>query len=122
MMVLDLDVRTAWAMAQAITVFRGYCRDQGMDLPTGLLEVQRMLLKKVKPGQDGPELDPVSAIGNSAIGPSRLYSIETVADALIVSPRTVRRLITEGALRSIHVGGSVRIRPADFDEYLAAAS
>lgn len=42
----------------------------------------------------------------------RLLTVQEVAEHLSVSPRHIRRLIADGALGSIHIGRSLRIRPA----------
>jgi excisionase family DNA binding protein len=48
----------------------------------------------------------------------RLVTIADAAEALAVSPRTVRRLLDEGALRGTRIRGQIRIHPADLDDYL----
>jgi excisionase family DNA binding protein len=52
-------------------------------------------------------------------GLPRFYTIKTVADALEVSPRTVRRWIATGELNVYRVNGVVRIAEADLRAFLA---
>jgi excisionase family DNA binding protein len=47
-----------------------------------------------------------------------LLSVAEVARRAGVSRRTVYREIDRGALRVLHVGGQLRIAPADFRDYL----
>lgn len=50
----------------------------------------------------------------------RLATIEGAAESLAVSERTVRRLIHDGQLRSVKVGGRRLIPVAALDEFVAA--
>ena len=54
-------------------------------------------------------------------GPSRLMTIAVAAETLAVSPRTVRRLIDQGALTATRVGRQIRIHPTDLHDYLTRA-
>lgn len=47
-----------------------------------------------------------------------VYTVEEVADILKVSPQTVRALIKRGEMKAVRVGGQIRIRQQDLDEYL----
>ena len=51
-----------------------------------------------------------------------LFTIKEVAEILIVSSQTVRRLISKGKLTPIWVGGQRRIHPAVLEVYLLEAS
>ena len=48
-----------------------------------------------------------------------LLTYQGAADYLAVSPRTVRQLVHDGALPVVRVGGSVRIRRAALEAYVA---
>ena len=52
--------------------------------------------------------------------PRPLLTAAEVAKDLNVSLRTVRRLIKDGKLPIVHVGRSVRIRPAALDQLIDA--
>lgn len=45
--------------------------------------------------------------------PDRLWTFEEAAEFLAVSPRTVRRLVAQGELPSVHIGRAVRLLPSD---------
>lgn len=51
--------------------------------------------------------------------PEPLLTIEQTADALNMSPETVRRRIKSGQLPVIRDGRIVRVRPADLRAYIA---
>ncbi len=48
----------------------------------------------------------------------RLLRIEDVARQLAVSRSMAWKLVTYGQLRSVRIGRSVRVRPADLEAYL----
>jgi excisionase family DNA binding protein len=50
---------------------------------------------------------------------SKFYSVDDVADALGVHPKTVRRRITAGELRVHRIGRQIRISAEDFRAYVA---
>jgi excisionase family DNA binding protein len=52
----------------------------------------------------------------------RLYTIDEVAEVLKVSHSTVRRLIDSGHLKSVRIGGQIRIRQKDLDDYVASSA
>ncbi len=54
--------------------------------------------------------------------PKRLLKVATVADALEVCDRTVRRLIKRGELPAHRVGRTVRVAEDDLAIYLLSAS
>ena len=51
---------------------------------------------------------------------AKFYTIEQIADALVVSTRTVRRWIDQKLLIAHRINGLVRISEADFAAFLAA--
>jgi len=55
----------------------------------------------------------------TSIGVPKAYSIKTIAEALEVSPRTVRRWIATRKLIAHQIDGVVRITDADFRAFLA---
>ena len=56
---------------------------------------------------------------NSGSGLPKYYAIKAVAEALDVSPRTIRRWIANGDLIVHRVDGVVRIAEADLRAFLA---
>jgi excisionase family DNA binding protein len=49
-----------------------------------------------------------------------LLTFDETATALRTSPSTVKRLAHEGRLRTVHLGRSVRVRPCDVADFVAA--
>lgn len=49
----------------------------------------------------------------------QVYTVEQVAEILMVSPQTVRKLIREKKLRTIRVGVQIRITQAELDRFLS---
>jgi excisionase family DNA binding protein len=47
-----------------------------------------------------------------------LHTVATTAEILNVSEKTVRRLIANGCLRAIRIGGLVRVAPADLEDLI----
>jgi excisionase family DNA binding protein len=47
-----------------------------------------------------------------------LLSVRNVAEKLSLSERTVRRLVDEHGLPVLRVGGSLRVDPAELEEWL----
>lgn len=68
--------------------------------------------------------DQVSAVESAPTVPGRpvMYRVAAVAQLLDVHVSTIYRLVESGALKSIRVGGSIRIPAAALDAYLAAAT
>lgn len=58
-------------------------------------------------------------VGAADFGAARLLRIEDVADRLTVSRSMAWKLVAGGELRSVRIGRSVRVRPADLEAYLA---
>lgn len=50
--------------------------------------------------------------------PAQLLSLTDAAEAVGVSPRTIRRRIADGSLRAYRVGRVIRINPDDLAELL----
>jgi excisionase family DNA binding protein len=57
--------------------------------------------------------------GNGTTGvPERIYTIPTIAHALGVCTKTVRREIQSGALKAFRVGRQIRITSSAYADYL----
>lgn len=54
-----------------------------------------------------------------ALPPAPLLTVQTVADVLGVSTRTVRRLVADGDLTPHRVGRSLRVSEEDLRAYLS---
>lgn len=64
---------------------------------------------------------------SEAIGPlsgstPRLLRIEEIAERLSISRSMAWKLIAFGQIRSLRIGRSVRVRPADLEAYIATAA
>jgi excisionase family DNA binding protein len=51
----------------------------------------------------------------------KFHSINTVAERLDLSPRSVRRLIDSGKLQAVKIGGSVRVSDDELQRLLIAS-
>ena len=54
--------------------------------------------------------------------PVRLLRIEDVADRLLVSVKTVRRLVSSGQLEAVRIGGAVRFTDGAVERFIASVS
>jgi len=54
----------------------------------------------------------------TSLKPVRLLTPEEAADFLSVSPRTIKRLVSEGNLPAIRVRNSMRFRLQDLEMYI----
>lgn len=54
-------------------------------------------------------------LGELIAGPAPLYSVNSLAERLSMSPRTVREMLRTGVIPSFMVEGARRIDPADVD-------
>jgi excisionase family DNA binding protein len=48
----------------------------------------------------------------------QFYTVKTLAEKLAVKPLTIYRLIANGKLPAMKIGGSIRFDPADIDAFL----
>jgi excisionase family DNA binding protein len=48
-----------------------------------------------------------------------VYTVEQVAEILVVSPQTVRKLIKEKQLKAFRVGSQLRIKKEELDRYMS---
>jgi len=60
-------------------------------------------------------------MGTADLTAARLLRIEDVADRLTVSRSMAWKLVAGGELRSVRIGRSVRVRPADLEAYVENA-
>lgn len=51
----------------------------------------------------------------------KFHSIRTVAERLDLSPRSVQRLISSGALQAVKIGGAVRVSDDELQRLLLAS-
>jgi excisionase family DNA binding protein len=60
------------------------------------------------------------ASGHAAAVVDPLYTKKTLCAYLAISPSTLDRLVNAGKLAACRVGGQIRFRPEDVEEFLAA--
>lgn len=118
--VLTLTPELAGHIAIALELHRRWWTQPGRQLPDGLDELARAMRDAATSGQEQQQIDNVVDLDQIAPVPLA-YSYEDAARLLRCSARKVRRLVTDGELTAVRLGGLVRIRRADLNAYLAAA-
>ena len=74
---------------------------------------------RVFPGRAGiPSFPPPERQQRGELTVQKLYTTETLAELLQVSPRTIRRERKEGRLPFVRVRGQIRYRESDVRSYL----
>ncbi len=104
-------------LRKAISSHSRWCRENGITLPT---ELGRLLTALADTdGQTRPKLPPRDETSDD--DPVRLLTLDydTAADRLMVSARTIRRLVAAGTLPAVDVAGCRRIRTTDLTAYIA---
>lgn len=111
-------------IAVALAVHARAMARNGMPLPDGFVELVDLVegaASYASPRQVAPSLaGAVLGIDGAVMERSELLSKAGAGQILNVSPRTVDRLIASGDLIAVRIAGSVRIRRADLDAYVAA--
>lgn len=106
-------------IAQALSLQAVWCRQNGLMVPTELVvwaEQARLWASAV---QSGPEVpNPLTDPDAARVSAPLLLSLPSAADELGVSLSTLKRLVNDGSLRSVLVGGTRRIRRCDLEDYV----
>jgi len=108
----ELRGRLAY-VTRELTDFRRRCREGGYAWPVGL-EAALAVASGASGRQGAPNL--ASMVDGSE---DHCMTYAAVAERLAVSERTVDRLVASGALPTVDVGGSARVRAADLAAYVA---
>lgn len=110
------DPVVAMELVEAFRIYEGRLQGTGRRLSPGTREIVSIAERsvRVRTGQPSAHLD--NAADNECV--NRLLTVRDVADTLSCSDSTVKRLVSSGELRSVHVGRSVRVRPADLQQYI----
>jgi len=119
MFIVDVDAQIAAHLAVAITTYTDRARRSYRAVPPELHLFAQALTTQAMAGQTRTTLDHPAPGAHAEKVDQQLLSITQVADALYISPRTVRRRITSGALPAVHCGHLARIRATDLDDYLS---
>ncbi|MDP8975743.1 MAG: helix-turn-helix domain-containing protein [Actinomycetota bacterium] len=116
-MIVLLDARTAVHLARAIEGYRRRLRDDGvLALPEGLSQLLAATVS-VRSSQEQSFLaEDEDGLEDASM--AQLLTLGEVADRLKVSESTVRRYTSDGRLPTVHLGRSVRVRPADLGAFV----
>lgn len=114
LLVGSLEPRLASHLIHALTDHQRWCRTNGIPWPPAL---NGLIEGLANGGQRRPTDAPV-ADGRDDESMLLTLDYQTAARRLSVSGRTVRRLVADGRLRAVTVGGSPRIRAADLAAYV----
>lgn len=108
-------------LRRALTAEARRCRADGLRLPPALAELSTQLA--ATDGQRRTSIDDSHDVGDARIMTALTALAVTYDEAarlLRVSERTVRRLVSSGALSAVRVGSAPRIRVEDLRQYLDA--
>lgn len=119
-MFMDLSAELAGHLKIAMKTHRQIAARQAIPLPSGWVEIEAAMTQRATRGQAGTALDDLWDFVESRRIEPRLLTYEEVAAAMNCSSRHVKRLTSEGALRSVAVGGATRVRLCDLDAFLEA--
>lgn len=118
LMFVPSDPLVAAHLATAISRHRDDLRRTRTHVPAELVQLEETCRIWAKQGAQGKTLDSLADVVDAA-DMRRLLTTEQVATALAVAPRTVKTLISDGALASVKVGGARRVHIDALDRYLA---
>ena len=120
MIFLDLDRGLALHLAMALDVHRQACRASGLALPGPLEDLRARCWATARADtgrQEPPDLpDLVEMLHGPRIN-RLLTNIADAAAALGISQRAVERLVADGTLPSVQVGGRRLIHVRDLEGY-----
>jgi len=110
-----LDAPTARDLLDALRLYEGRLVGSGRRLSPGAREIRcvaerSLAVLTVQPSPVGEQ--------RADNEPMQLMTLRDVAFALQSSDSTVKRLVSSGDLTAVHVGRSVRVRPADLQQYI----
>ena len=118
MIVINLDVTTRAHLARALATHRQWCRVNGYAWPAALDDLGRLVARN---GQEWPAVDHHDPPPDDVpmVPAPAAYTYAHAGEYLDgVSERTVRRLVAEGELPCVEVGGLRRIARADLEAFL----
>lgn len=115
---LTISPEAASHVAAALGKHREEWRRMGLAVPREVVQLHEAFAIVATSGQARPTFDQVAELSEAAAVTRGLLTTEQTAQALGVSPRTVRRLAAAGELPRVRIGGSVRFRSSDIDGHL----
>ena len=110
------DPMVAMELVEALRIYEGRLQGTGRRLSPGIREIVLLAERSARVRTDQPSTPVGTLADNECV--NRLLTFRDVADTLACSDSTVKRLVTSGELASVHVGRSVRVRPADLQQYI----
>ena len=110
---LGLDDNVRAHVLRALAEHARWARSNGVALPP---EVAGLLATLAPGGQERPALEPVALEPHHDL--VLLLDFDGAGQRLGVSARTVRRLVADGRLPAVDVGGCRRIRASDLADYV----
>lgn len=118
-LIFDVTPALAGHLATAIRVHREWAARTGLQLPSGLLELESHLASRAMRGQRGTPVDDLWEVRDGGQVSPRLLTYDETARSLSCSERTVKRLVASGELCAVRLGeGAARIRVTDVDAYV----
>ncbi len=116
----DADARLVAAhIVKAITAHESACRRNAIEVPPALVSMRELLESLARTRQDATQVVTVDEAAHGVPMTPVLLRKREAATSLRCSVRTVERLIANGDLVAVGMGGQVRIRPSDLDAYVA---
>jgi excisionase family DNA binding protein len=123
LLVLELDEGLALHLTSAVAMHARHCRDGGLELPAELQQLAATCWRIARGESKRTEansLDELVALLDGARVPRLLCTITEAAKTLQVSERQVEKLVASGALPSVLIARSRRIRLADLEQFVAS--
>ncbi len=111
------DPPTARDVVDALRIYEGRLRGTGRGgLSEGALELRRVAERSLRAVKDQAVVAKHRSAEDRVV--TELYTFDETAALMRTSVTTVKRLAREGLLPVVHVGRSVRVRPADLAEFI----
>lgn len=108
----------ATQLAAALEPYRRHVERNGGAVAPLLAELESMARSCVMSGQGGHTFGDLDGSPDAAPVTPRLLTYRDAATVLALSESGVKRLVRNGDLPVVHVGGAARIRLSDIDVYV----
>ena len=119
---LELDGEMAAHLVNAIARYRRDLRRWDAPAPPGLGDVESLMLKSARRRQESTCRPVPSALVDDEPMTPLLLTREQTAGLLNMHERTIDRLRARGELPALRIGGLVRFRRSDVEDYVARMS
>ena len=122
LVLLNITRSSAGYLANAIEQLRQVLRNNALQMPAELEDLQRMFRLRASTGHDGSYMDTLASdlhcLIHGQYTPRLLEDLEGAAAALKLSESSVKRLVSTGELHAIHCGKLLRFRVADLQTFV----